>query len=228
MNNEPIRDRLAERIAARRAEAARAEQQAQGVHEANPATSETGANPTYALPQAQPRPNEIKKTPVTASHPPLDPTLETKIKEVRQAIAAGVNPMKVARLLSGIVSLGMAQKDLAAALGVNKSWLSKRLGLLVAPIKVQQLIESGGLSESEYHNNKNAALQIKGRAGMLEYQRMPQVTINIEAAKSLVAILQILADRHGATPINFKPAGSKKDITSILTYRAGDVLELLK
>lgn len=222
MNNEPIRDRLVERIAARRAEVARAEQQAQGVHEANPATSETVVNPAYAPP------NEIKETPVAASRPPLDLILETKIREAREAIAAGVNPMKVARLLSGIISLGMAQKDLAAALGVNKSWLSKRLGLLVAPIKVQQLIESGGLSESEYHNNKNVASQIKGRAGMLEYQRVPQVTINIEAARSLVAILQILADRHGATPINFKPAGSKKDIASILTYRAGDILELLK
>lgn len=200
MNNEPIRDRLAERIAARRAEAAQTRQPVQGVHEAIPATSETGVNLT----------------------------LGTKITDAREAIAAGVNPMKVARLLSGIVSLGMAQKDLAAVLGVNKSWLSKRLGLLVAPIKVQQLIESGGLSESEYHNNKNVALQIKGRAGMLEYQRMPQVTINIEAARSLVAILQMLADRHGATPINFKPASSKKDITSILTYRAGDILELLK
>lgn len=224
MNNEPKIDKLAERIAARRAEMARAEQLVQGVREANPVTSETGVNPTYALPKA----NEIKEAPVTASQPPLDSTLETKIRQAREAIAAGVNPMKVARLLSGIVSLGMAQKDLAAALGVNKSWLSKRLGLLVAPIKVQQLIESGGLSESEYHNNKSVALQIKGRAGMLEYQRMPQVTINIEAARSLVAILQKLADRHGATPINVKPASSKKDITSILTYRAGDILELLK
>jgi hypothetical protein len=222
MNNEPKIDKLVERIAARRAEVARAEQQAQGVHEANPATSETGVIPSYAPP------NEIKETPVTASRPLFDSTLETKIREAREAIAAGVNPMKVAGLLSGIISLGMAQKDLATALGVNKSWLSKRLGLLVAPMKVQQLIESGGLSESEYHNNKNVALQIKGSAGMLEYQRMPQVTINIEAARSLVAILQKLAERHGATPINVKPVGSKKDITSILTYRAGDILELLK
>ena len=208
MNNEPKIDRLAERIAARRAEAAQTRQPVQGVHEAIPATSETGVNLT---PQ-----------------PPLNPTIATKITEAREAIAAGVNPMKVARLLSRIISLGMVQKDLAVAMGVNKSWLSKRLGLLVAPVKVQQLIESGGLSESEYHNNKNVGLQIKSRAGMLEYQRMPQVTINIEAAKSLASILQILADRHGATPINFKPAVSKKDITSILTYRAGDILELLK
>jgi len=228
MNNEPKPDKLAERIAARRAEMARTGHQTgqpvQGVTAAKPATSETGVNPSCA----QPRPNEIKETPITASQPSLDPTLETKIREAREAIAAGANPMNVARLLSGIVSLGMAQKDLAAALGVNKSWLSKRLGLLVAPIKVQHLIESGGLSESEYHNNKNVALQIKGRAGMLEYQRMPQVTINIESARSLVVILQILADRHGATPIKLEPDASKKDITSILTYRAGDILELLK
>ena len=224
MNNEPKIDKLAERIAARRAEVARAKQHAQGVHEANPATSETGVIPTYAPPRA----NEIKETPVTASQLPVDSTLETKIREARQAIAAGVNPMKVARLLSGIVSQGMAQKDLAAALGVNKSWLSKRLGLLMAPIKVQQLIESGGLSESEYHNNKNVESQIRSRAGALEYQRMPTLTINIEAARSLAAILRILADKHGASPISFGPAASKKDIASILTYRAGDILELLK
>jgi hypothetical protein len=57
---------------------------------------------------------------------------------------------------------------------------------------------------------------------------MPTLTINIEAARSLAAILRILADKHGASPINFGPAASKKDIASILTYRAGDILELLK
>ncbi len=57
---------------------------------------------------------------------------------------------------------------------------------------------------------------------------MPTITINIEAARSLVSILQMLAKQQGASPIMFKPDASKKDITSILTYRASDILELLK
>jgi len=207
MNDEPKLDKLAVRIAARRAE------------HAAPAG-------TDAVPAANPR--KIETASLTATSQPVNPGIEQKVREARDAIASSVNPMKVARLLSGIVSLGMAQKDLATVLGVNKSWLSKRLGLLVAPIKVQQLIEAGGLSESEYHNNKNVESQIRSRAGALEYQRMPTLTINIEAARSLAAILRILADKHGASPINFGPAASKKDIASILTYRAGDILELLK
>lgn len=207
MNDEPKLDKLAVRIAARRAE------------HAAPAG-------TDAVPAANPR--KIETASLTATSQPVNPGIEQKVREAREAIASSVNPMKVARLLSGIVSLGMAQKDLATVLGVNKSWLSKRLGLLVAPIKVQQLIEAGGLSESEYHNNKNVESQIRSRAGALEYQRMPTLTINIEAARSLAAILRILADKHGASPINFGPAASKKDIASILTYRAGDILELLK
>ena len=211
MNEEPKTDKLAARIAARR----RAEMGGAG----QPAQSETDA-----IPAANRAASELAH-PFT---PPVDPNIEPKIREAREAIASGVDPMKVARLLSGIVSLGMAQKDLAAALGVNKSWLSKRLGLLAAPVKVQQLIEAGGLSESEYHNNKNVESQIMGRAGVLEYKRMPTVTINIESARSLATILRILADKHGASPINLGSDASKKDITSILTYRAAEILELLK
>lgn len=160
---------------------------------------------------------------------PSAQNIERMVAKAKEAISAGQNPLAVARLLSEIMGAGMKNKDLAAAIGMNKSWLSKRLGLLSAPIKVQQLIESGGLSESEYHNNrKNVASQIKSRAGTLEYQRMPQVTISIEAAKSLASILQILAAQHGASPIKLQPDASKKDITSILNYRAGDVLGLIK
>ncbi len=211
MNEEPKTDKLAERIAARR----RAEMGGAG----QPAQSGTDV-----IPAANRAATELAQSFTL----PVDPNIEPKIKEAREAIASGGNHMKVARLLSGIVSLGMAQKDLAAALGVNKSWLSKRLGLLAAPVKVQQLIEAGGLSESEYHNNKNVELQIRGRAGVLEYKRMPTVTINIESARSLAAILRILADKHGASPINLGSDASKKDITSILTYRAAEILEQLK
>ncbi len=207
MNHEPKVDKLAERIAARRAEMAK--------------TGEPVQSDSVAV-RAAPE-NHLADIP-----PPLDANIELKIRQAREAIAAAVNPMKVARLLSEIVALGVAQKDLAFALDVSKSWLSKRLSLLAAPAQVQQLIEAGGLSESEYHNNKNASSQIQSRAGTLEYKRMPTITINIEAARSLVAILQTLADRHDASPIIFESDASKKDITSILSYRASEILELIK
>jgi len=207
MKHEPKVDKLAERIAARRAEMTK--------------TGEPAHTDSVAFPAAPE--SHVADTP-----PQLDSIIVLKLGEARAAITAAVNPLKVARLLSEIVALGMVQKNLAAALGVSKSWLSKRLSLLAAPAQVQQLIESGGLSESEYHNNKNASSQIKSRAGTLEYQRMPTITINIEAARSLAAILQTLAEKHSGSPISFGSGASKKDITSILTYRAGDILELIK
>lgn len=207
MNHEPKVDKLAERIAARRAEKAKSGESAQTDSVAIPAAPE----------------KHVADIPL-----PLDSTIVLKLEEARAAINAAVNPLKVARLLSEIIALGMVQKDLAVALDVSKSWLSKRLSLLAAPAQVQQLIESGGLSEFEYHNNKNASSQIKSRAGTLEYQRMPTITINIEAARSLAAILQMLAEKHSASPITFGSDASKKDITSILTYRASDILELIK
>jgi len=204
MADEPKIDKLAQRIAQRRASAGQ------------PDTQST-VDPAFATEST------IAKTQSSAQN------IERMVANAKEAISAGQNPLAVARLLSEIMGAGMKNKDLAAAIGMNKSWLSKRLGLLSAPIKVQQLIESGGLSESEYHNNrKNVASQIKSRAGTLEYQRMPQVTISIEAAKSLASILQILADQHGASPIKLETDASKKDITSILNYRAGDVLGLIK
>ena len=219
MNTEPKMDKLEERVAARRA--AYLAEQAQAGQPA-PAVSDTATASAAAA--AAPETHISASTAVPLSNPNLEP----KIAEAREAMAAGANPLKIARILSEILTLGILQKDLAVALDVKKWWLSKKLGLLTAPAKVQQLIEAGGLSESEYHNNKNVALQIKGRAGTLEYRRMPTVTINIEAAKSLVAILQLLAEQHGASPIHLKPDASKKDITSILTYRAADLLEMIK
>ncbi len=121
MSNEPKMDKLEERVAARRA-AYLAEQ------------AKTGQPSPAVLPTAATDGGE-SETPIASFQQLPNSNLELKITEVRAAIAAGANPMKVARQLSEIVALGMAQKDLATELGVNKPWLSKKLGLLVAPIK---------------------------------------------------------------------------------------------
>lgn len=200
---EEIKDKLAEAIAKRRAEVARrrAGQSAAGV------STET------------PLPAALARQP--------DPGIEQKLVNAREAIRAGQNPMAVARLLGELAGPGMKNKDLAAALEVNKSWLSKRLGLLRAPVKVQRLIEAGELPESDYHNNKNVAAQIGSRAGTLEYRRMPTVTISIETARSMAAILRIIAAENGDASIVLLPNASKKDIATLLDLRAGYVLGLI-
>lgn len=149
-----------------------------------------------------------------------------RIVEVSEAIASGENPITIARLLA---ELKLSNKELAAALGKGKSWVSKRLGLLDAPIAVQRLIELGELSESEYYNNRrNVPSGIKNTGGVLKYQRSPTVEINLDAARSLVIILSDLAVTSGATPIRLAPDVSKKQIVNILNERASEIQKRLK
>lgn len=199
------KDKLAERIAKRRA--------AIGGQGGDAAPAVPGASEISAATELQP-PNQ---------------DIELAITRVREAMEAGQNPMAVARLLGEVVRRGVKNKGLAAALRKSEPWLSKRLGLLSAPVAVQRLIESGDLAESEYHNNrKNIKSGIKHSAGALKYQRMPTITIGIEAARSLAAILRELAEEHGVAPVKFEPGSNKKELTSILNYRAGEILSLLK
>jgi hypothetical protein len=149
-----------------------------------------------------------------------------RIVEVSEAIASGENPVTIARLLA---ELKLSRKELAAALGKGKSWVSKRLGLLAAPIEVQRLIESGELSESEYYNNRrNVPSGIKKTGGELKYQRSPTIEINLDAARSIAMILSHLAAAAGAIPIKLEPDTSKKRIVGILNERATEIQKRLK
>lgn len=149
-----------------------------------------------------------------------------RIVEVSEAIASGENPITIARLLA---ALKLNNKELSAALGKSKAWVSKRLRLLEAPAAVQRLIESGELSESEYYNNrKNVPSGIKSTGGVLKYQRRPTVEISLDAARSIAMILSHLAEATGATPIKLEPETCKKRIVSILNDRASELQERLK
>lgn len=149
-----------------------------------------------------------------------------RIMEVSEAIASGENPITIARLLA---ALDLSNKELTEALGKSKAWVSKRLGLLEAPIAVQRLIESGELSESEYYNNrKNVPSGIKNAGGVLKYQRNPTVEISYEAARSIAMILSHLAAATGAKLIYLEPDTSKKRIVDILNDRASELQKRLK
>jgi hypothetical protein len=205
---EEIQDKLAQRIEARR-KAARLET------EAGPAAPVVAATDATVAQDQEQFPSE------TASKP-NETTPE--IAKAINAIVSGANPLVVARLLSAVLATGMKRRELIDKIGKSEGWLSKRLGLLNAPKDMQRLIEAGQLSESEYYDNRqNVKAGMRGRGESLQYQRMPTVTINIEAAHAIASILKNLAEQQGAAPIRFDANTSKKDLTSILNLRAGEL-----
>lgn len=204
---EEIKDKLAERIRLRREEDERAQR---GEQAGLPVVSQ----PILAHQESKPKHNEK-----------FDPA----ITEAINAIAAGDNPIKIARMLTAILAAEVTRKELNVRLGKSDAWLSKRLGLLNAPKDIQRLIEEGELTESEYYDNRqNVKAGIHGRGESLRYQRMPTVTISIEAAKALASILQDLAAQLGAAPIRFDEKSNKKELTGILNQRAGEIRGVLK
>ncbi len=210
---EEIPDKLAQRIEARR-KAARLETEAGPAAPVEAATDATVAqDKEQFLTETVLMPNETIP----------------EIAEAINAIASGANPLTVARLLLAILAGGMKRRELTDQIGKSEGWLSKRLGLLNAPKDMQRLIESGQLTESEYHDNRqNVKAGVRGRGESLQYQRMPTVTINIEAARALAAILKDLAAQQGAAPIRLDADTSKKDLTSILNLRAGELRGMKK
>jgi hypothetical protein len=204
---EEIKDKLAERIRLRREANERARSGEQAVL---PAISHA----TLAHQESKPEPNR---------------EFNPAITEVNNAIAAGENPIKIARMLTAILAGEVTRKELFVGLGKSEGWLSKRLGLLNAPKDIQRLIEESELTESEYYDNRqNVKAGIHGRGESLRYQRMPTVTISIEAAKALASMLQDLAAQLGAAPIRFDEKSNKKDITGILNQRAGEIRGIFK
>ena len=210
---EEIPDKLVQRIEARR-KAARLET------EAGPAVPVVAATDATVAQDKEPFPSET-----ASKHNETIP----EIAEAINAIASGANSLLIARLLSAILAGGMKRRELTDKIGKSEGWLSKRLGLLNAPKDMQRLIEAGQLSESEYHDNRqNIKAGVRGRGESLQYKRMPTITINIEAARALASILKDLAAQQGAAPIRLDADTSKKDLTSILNMRAGEIRGMQK
>lgn len=223
-----IKDKLAQRIQKRREEAERLAAGASGQPPAVQAATAAPAEPA-------PLPLVVAAAPVApAAKPARKPAnavsedLAPLLAAAREAIASNQNAMTIARQLGQLVGHGLRNKDLTEELKQSKSWVSKKLALLSAPIKVQRLIEAGELPESDYHNTKNVKAQIKVRAGTLEYRRMPTVTISLETAKTLTAILQIIAEENGDTSLVLPTSPSRKDISSLLDLRTAGIYELVK
>lgn len=201
-------DKLLQRIEARRALAA---------------NQQGGVSPREAKPTA---PAEEAK-PAQALAP--DGVLEA-VSAARTALDAGENPVASARRLAQLLAdHKLKRKDLAEGLGKSEAWLSKRLGLLNATRDILHLIEAGELSESEYYDNRaNVAAGVRGKGEGVQYKRMPTVTIPIEAARALADVLQHLAKLHELAPVRIDKNTTKKDLTNILTLRAGEIRRVIE
>ncbi len=130
------------------------------------------------------------------------------------------NPIAGAKSLAALQEAGMSNRDIAAALQVSTSWISKRLGLLKAPPAVRDLIESGELSENDYYRHRRS---LAGKTFLRRYQRVPTITISFETGCVLAELLQFLAKRHNASPIRLDAKPTRKEIIEILNHRASDI-----
>lgn len=121
-----------------------------------------------------------------------------------------------------------SQDELAAKVGVSKSWISKKLSLLKAPPEIQEAIRSGELAETDYYNNKEAV-----KAGVATKKEKPEgsetkssgpktVAIPFDDAIELATILVSLAKRGGINDLEISPEPTKKELLAVL-LRVDDV-----
>jgi hypothetical protein len=216
--SDPIKDRLAQRIAARRAqEAARTDAAA------------TPAAPAPSTPAASPLPTA---SPVAGAAPaPRFGFTDSQIAAIaaaKAAIASGENAMLLARRLAPLVADGITRSVLADALVKSKPWVSKVLSLLTASPDIQRMIESGQLAPNEYYDNRLIVeTSVKGRSDPSRTQRMSRVSIYSSAARDIAMLLQHLAKQHGAAPIRVDSAMSLRDLTNILNLRGSEIWQLV-
>lgn len=121
-----------------------------------------------------------------------------------------------------------SQDELAAKVGVSKSWVSKRLSLLKAPQEIQDAIRSGELAETDYYNNKEvikadaATKKAKPGEGEGASDKPKTVALPWTNAVELAEWIVALARRAGMNDLEISPEPTKKELVAILA-RVGDV-----
>lgn len=142
-------------------------------------------------------------------------------------------PMELAREFALLErEHGLLKKDIAKLLHCSESWVYKKLSLLDAPQEVQELIERGDLSESEYYNNRAS---IEAKVNSLHHSspsdeapssntkppradvRTPMLSIPVEVAVMLAEWIKDEAQSRGANPVALGDKPSKKELIAILS-----------
>lgn len=142
-------------------------------------------------------------------------------------------PLELAMELAALKQdYSLTNNDLADMLKLSKGWISKKLSLLEAPGEIRELIANGQLSETEFYNNKERVLAKVNDVAKRETPqgadvRTPMVSIPMDAALELAALLQALAVQKAANPIELSGKPTKKELVAILTSRASEIRMLL-
>ena len=131
-------------------------------------------------------------------------------------------PMELADEFESLIKEnGWTQDELAAKVGVSKSWISKKLSLLKAPLEVQERIRNGELAETEYFNNKEAV-----KAEVATAREKPEsshksdkgatVAIPFHNAIELADLIIALIRRAGLNETELSHPPTKKELLTIL------------
>ena len=211
-----IKDKLVERIARRRAEAAAAA--AAGAVPASPsappAVQPAGVPAAAAAPGVAP----VKTFPAES----FSPAQMAAIKDLRDAVHLGQNPIEIAKRLTLLVTGRGMQNEIAAAIDKTPVWVSRKMQLLEAPAEIQARIAAGQLSESAYHEERLAALSTRG-AGFLRRSRESRGKVSKTAMRNIALLFQDLAGTHGLAPIRIPESVSLSELEHILNTRAGEI-----
>jgi hypothetical protein len=118
---------------------------------------------------------------------------------------------------------GVSTEDMAAALGVSKSWVSKRVALLDATPEVAEKIRTGVMTATDFYNRARASKN----TGHRRYVRQPAVSIHADTAQALLEILASLATAHGVAGIRLDRPLNKRELATALNLRAAEIRALL-
>lgn len=210
--DEPIIDKLAERIRIRREEEA----------------AKAKARETVTPPQGGAVP--VPAAPAVVPAGAVAPAAQlAAINDLRDAIALKQNAMVIARKLALLVTHRGMRAEVAAALDRTPSWATKKLLLLEAPEEIQTLIERGELAETAYHDDRVVQISsVKGRGANLRLEREPRGKVSKTAMRNIALVFKEISATYGLAPIRLGDYVSMTDLEYILNTRAGEMLAAIK
>jgi ParB/RepB/Spo0J family partition protein len=141
---------------------------------------------------------------------------------------ADYKPLEIADELQRLLDLSeeihgerWAQRELARQLGINQSWISKRLSLLTAPPEIRAAIESGELAETDYYNDKTSAATTVATKrekpdGADQTPKAKKLTLPWENAVALAELLIVLGERTGLSDLVLSPEPTKAELLALL------------